>query len=300
MDSGDSSREYALTSETLHVHGEPFAPGFVSARGMPRAWNDCQVIRARTGGAGFPQLAPGQRIRLPGESGIVVVELVQQQPDRLNLYVQDDETVASFRRVSLTIDQASRVEAVSEDGAAAPEVVIAGLWTEWMLGAVRSARSTVLASTPLKPFPHQMAAVYGQMVTQPLLRFLLADEPGTGKTIMSGLWLREAQRKGLVKRALVVCPAHLVIKWRADFERFFGGGLREVTSGDDPPAGSVGTRRGPLGGVAEPGCGQPGGTGGATPRQGGVGRDHLRRGSPHDPDRSDVPQGRQGVVGHRA
>ena len=95
-------------------------------------------------------------------------------------------------------------------------------------GAV--ARSTVLASTILKPYPHQMEAVYGHMLTQPLLRFLLADEPGTGKTIMSGLWLREAQRLGLAKRALIVCPAHLVIKWKADFKRFFGQDLREVTA----------------------------------------------------------------------
>ncbi len=130
----------------------------------------------------------------------------------------------------LTPEQAERVKLVTEDGAASPEVVLAGLWNEWMLGAVRSARSTVLASTTLKPYPHQMDAVYGHMLTQPLLRFLLADEPGTGKTIMSGLWLREAQRLGLVKRALVVCPAHLVIKWKADFKRFFGQDLREVTA----------------------------------------------------------------------
>ena len=46
---------------------------------------------------------------------------------------------------------------------------------------------------------------------------------------MSGLWLREAQRLGLAERALVVCPAHLVTKWQADFEDFFGGGLRRIT-----------------------------------------------------------------------
>ena len=132
--------------------------------------------------------------------------------------------------MSLTADEAHRVRPVSEDGEASADAVIAGFWTEWMLSAVRSARSTVLASTTLRPYPHQMEAVYGQMLTQPLLRFLLADEPGTGKTIMSGLWLGEAQRLGLAKRALVVCPAHLVIKWKADFERFFDADLREVTA----------------------------------------------------------------------
>ena len=175
-------------------------------------------------------LASGQRLRLPGESSIVFADLVEHRPDGVVLYVQDKESSPMLRKVPLTLEQAQQVKVVSEDGAASPEAVIAGLWTEWMLNAVRSASSTVLASTPLRPLPHQMAAVYGQMITQPLLRFLLADEPGTGKTIMAGLWLREAQRKGLVKRALVVCPAHLVIKWKADFERFFGGGLREVTA----------------------------------------------------------------------
>ena len=107
--------------------------------------------------------------------------------------------------------------------------MLAALWGEWILCSARAAPSTALASVPLDPYPHQMVAVYEQMLPQPLLRFLLADEPGTGKTIMSGLWLREAQRLGLARRALVVCPAHLTHKWISDFDRFFGGGMREVT-----------------------------------------------------------------------
>ncbi len=175
-------------------------------------------------------LEAGQRVRLPGETGVVVVRGVMPRDDGVDLFVAKDATSSEARVVPLTSEQVERVWSVVEDGAARPEVVLAGLWNEWMLGAVRSARSTVLASTMLKPYPHQMDAVYGHMLTQPLLRFLLADEPGTGKTIMSGLWLREAQRLGLVRRALVVCPAHLVIKWKADFERFFGQSLREVTA----------------------------------------------------------------------
>ncbi len=172
----------------------------------------------------------GQRVQLPGENKIVVIDGVAPQPGGIVVYVKDDLTSQVVRPVELTSVQAQQIKVITEDGGASPKVVLAGLWNEWMLGAVRSARSSVLASTSLRPYPHQMDAVYGHMLTQPLLRFLLADEPGTGKTIMSGLWLREAQRLGLVKRALVVCPAHLVIKWRADFERFFGADLREVTA----------------------------------------------------------------------
>lgn len=85
----------------------------------------------------------------------------------------------------------------------------------------------MIAST-LTPYPHQHQAVYQRMLPRPLPRFLLADEPGTGKTIIGGLYAREAQRLGIVNRCLVVCPAHLVTKWQADFKRFLGGGLRRI------------------------------------------------------------------------
>ncbi len=171
----------------------------------------------------------GQRVRLPGATGIETVEAAIPRPGvGLDLFLVDASNPGGYRKESFTNQDAERIEVISEDGGADPDRVIAGLWAEWMMESARSARSTVLASVPLRPFPHQLDAVYGRMLSQPLLRFLLADEPGTGKTIMSGLWLRESQRLGRVKRCLVVCPAHLVIKWQADFERFFGGGLREV------------------------------------------------------------------------
>lgn len=150
-------------------------------------------------GSGVDRLVSGQRLQLPGENGVVVADAVVPRPGGVDLYVTDDAASGEVRKVSLTSAQVERVKVVTEDGAAQPEVVLAGLWNEWMLGAVRSARSTVLASTPLRPLPHQMAAVYGQMITRPLLRFLLADEPGTGKTIMSGLWLREPYSRPLLQ-----------------------------------------------------------------------------------------------------
>lgn len=172
----------------------------------------------------------GDRVRLPGDSGIEVVAASAPKGGGCVLIIEDESASTGVRQVHLTATEAKRVEVVSEDGGGSPGVVLAGLWTEWMLSSIRSAASSVLVSTSLTPYPHQMSAVYGRMLPQPRLRFLLADEPGTGKTIMSGLWLREAQRLGMVKRVLVVCPAHLVHKWQADFDRFFGGGLRVVTS----------------------------------------------------------------------
>lgn len=169
----------------------------------------------------------GQRIRLPGEESFVVVDgAIPADDGGWRLYVADSP--GSIRPVTIRADEASSVQILAEDGGGDPAAVLAGLWSEWMRRAAVSSKATALASSPLNPYPHQNRAVYGTMLPQPLLRFLLADEPGTGKTIMGGLWLREAQRLGFVKRALIVCPAHLVSKWQADFERFLGGDLRRI------------------------------------------------------------------------
>ncbi len=168
----------------------------------------------------------GQHVRLPGEEAFVIIDgAIPSGDGAWRLYVDDG---SGIRSVLLSADQASHVELLDEDGSASATAVLAGLWSEWMRRAAVSTKATALASSPLNPYPHQNRAVYGTMLPQPLLRFLLADEPGTGKTIMGGLWLREAQRLGFVKRALIVCPAHLVSKWQADFERFLGGDLRRI------------------------------------------------------------------------
>ena len=178
-------------------------------------------------------LERGQRVRLPGEADFVVLDNAPTPAGAAGgwrFYVTSDESGAGLRPVTLTEQQAGQVEVLAEDGGADSAEVLAGLWTAWMRQAASSSKATALASAPLVPYPHQNQAVYGAMLPQPVLRFLLADEPGTGKTIMGGLWLREAQRLGLAKRALIVAPAHLVSKWKADYERFLGGELRRITS----------------------------------------------------------------------
>ena len=57
----------------------------------------------------------------------------------------------------------------------------------------------------VEPPPHQITAVYGEMLRQPL-RFLLADDPGAGKTIMAGLLIKELLVRGDLHRCLIVCP----------------------------------------------------------------------------------------------
>ena len=177
------------------------------------------------------EFSRGQKVRLPGEARFVTVQgAIPGGSGDWQLFVRDGEDSTSVREVNLDPDNATAVEAVAEDGSADPSQLLAALWAEWMASATTSAKSAALASSTLRPYPHQHQAVYGAMLPQPMLRFLLGDEPGTGKTIMGGLYAREAQRLGIISRALVVCPAHLVTKWQADFDRFLGGGLKRITA----------------------------------------------------------------------
>jgi SNF2 family DNA or RNA helicase len=73
----------------------------------------------------------------------------------------------------------------------------------------------------VEPLPHQITAVYGEMLTRQPLRFLLADDPGAGKTIMTGLLIKELLIRGDVHRCLIVCPGMLVEQWQDELDRRF-------------------------------------------------------------------------------
>lgn len=71
------------------------------------------------------------------------------------------------------------------------------------------------------PLPHQRIAVYEHLLPQNPLRFLLADDAGAGKTIMTGLYIREMIGRGRLKRVLICCPAGLTWNWQRELRHFF-------------------------------------------------------------------------------
>jgi SNF2 family DNA or RNA helicase len=73
----------------------------------------------------------------------------------------------------------------------------------------------------VEPLPHQITAVYEAMLPRQPLRFLLADDPGAGKTIMAGLFIKELLARGDLQRCLVVCPGGLVEQWQDELYRRF-------------------------------------------------------------------------------
>ena len=70
----------------------------------------------------------------------------------------------------------------------------------------------------IDPLPHQITAVYEEMLTRQPLRFLLADDPGAGKTIMTGLLIKELMVRGDLERCLIVCPGNLVEQWQDEMK----------------------------------------------------------------------------------
>lgn len=73
----------------------------------------------------------------------------------------------------------------------------------------------------VEPLPHQITAVYEAMLPRQPLRFLLADDPGAGKTIMAGLLIKELIVRGDVERCLIVCPGGLVEQWQDELAQRF-------------------------------------------------------------------------------
>ena len=73
----------------------------------------------------------------------------------------------------------------------------------------------------VEPLPHQITAVYEAMLPRQPLRFLLADDPGAGKTIMAGLLIKELVVRGDLERCLIVCPGSLAEQWQDELYRRF-------------------------------------------------------------------------------
>src|SRR6516225_740030 len=94
-------------------------------------------------------------------------------------------------------------------------------------------RQFAVSLSGIRTLPHQIEAVYMKMLPQPRLRFLLADDPGAGKTIMAGLLLKELNLREAIERCLILVPAPLTIQWQDELIRFFGEMFQIIHAGND-------------------------------------------------------------------
>ncbi|HLL79282.1 MAG TPA: DEAD/DEAH box helicase family protein [Ktedonobacteraceae bacterium] len=94
----------------------------------------------------------------------------------------------------------------------------------------------------IEPLPHQITAVYETMLAKQPLRYLLADDPGAGKTIMTGLLIKELVLRGDLRRCLVVAPGNLVEQWQDELSQRFSL-VFDILTNDRLEASASGKRR---------------------------------------------------------
>ncbi len=87
-----------------------------------------------------------------------------------------------------------------------------------------------LSIARVDPLPHQLEAVYDYFMKLPRIRFLLADDPGAGKTIMAGLLIKELKIRGLIKRILIITPANLTFQWQREMKDKFRENFEVIRS----------------------------------------------------------------------
>lgn len=90
-------------------------------------------------------------------------------------------------------------------------------------------KSRALGNKNILPLPHQIEAVYGRMLQVPTVRFLLADDPGAGKTIMAGMLIRELKARRSAERILILVPPLVLKQWQQELHEKFGEEFTIVT-----------------------------------------------------------------------
>ncbi len=172
----------------------------------------------------FDDIKPGARLRGLDPSGVAeIVQVGRFGADALNLVFRVNGRVGErlvYRGEEATFEliETGRAYAFDADGALlrlaseAYRIRLAHLFDPYL----------AVSASQIEALPHQITAVYGEMLPRQPLRFLLADDPGAGKTVMAGLLIKELLIRGDLERCLIVAPGGLVEQWQEELAEKFG------------------------------------------------------------------------------
>ena len=172
----------------------------------------------------FENIKPGARLRGLDGGGIAeIVQVTRFGADALNLVFRVNGRVAErlvYRgeETAFELVEAGRALSFDADGgllrlaSEAYRIRLAHLFDPYL----------AVSASQIEALPHQITAVYGEMLPRQPLRFLLADDPGAGKTIMAGLLIKELLIRGDLDRCLIVAPGSLVEQWQDELSEKFG------------------------------------------------------------------------------
>ncbi len=168
------------------------------------------------------QITPGSIIRGPHWPEPIIVELVEDLGDYVRIV---GATVNSHDHINRVISKSELSEMkcgeIKVRFTAPPRHVFLALEAHRYRYAALYDPLLAMNASKVDPLPHQIEAVYGRVLQYPRIRFLIADDPGAGKTIMAGLIIKELKLRHLAKRILIVSPGHLKDQWRREMKDRF-------------------------------------------------------------------------------
>ena len=177
-----------------------------------------------------------RQVRLPEFSQPVYIEDAQtiDDLDLLSLAVrtrdgQTAQTIVSVADLALALDQ-SATQLSSTQSLANPLDFFLLVEAARIRLAYSFDPFFAVSMSGVQALPHQLQAVYERMLPQARLRFLLADDPGAGKTIMAGLLLKELKLRGVITYVLILTPAPLTIQWQDELYSKFDETYEVVNS----------------------------------------------------------------------
>jgi SNF2 family DNA or RNA helicase len=176
-------------------------------------------------------IKPGARLRGLDPAGVAeVVQVARFGADALNLVFRVNGRVGERLVYRGEEGAFERIEAGRTYGFDADSALLrlASEAYRIRLAYVFDPHLAVTASD-IEALPHQITGVYGEMLPRQPLRFLLADDPGAGKTIMAGLLIKELLIRGDLERCLIVAPGNLVEQWQEELIDKFALGFDLLT-----------------------------------------------------------------------
>lgn len=172
----------------------------------------------------FSELCPGARVQGLDVEGVAeIVQVAQFGADALNLVYRvngrvGERLVYRGEESGFHLVSTGQTYAFDADGglmrlaSEAYRIRLAHLFDPYL----------AISASQIEALPHQITAVYGEMLPRQPLRFLLADDPGAGKTVMAGLLIKELLIRGDLERCLIVAPGSLVEQWQEEMSEKFG------------------------------------------------------------------------------
>lgn len=170
------------------------------------------------------EIEPGNVLEGPyWQEKVKVISVKRIGVKQLRIEVVGVDTSRYYNPV-LSLEDLSKIQITEEKPfsfSADGESLFLYLESHWIRNAFQFDPLLAVNVSQIDPLPHQIEAVYHHIMRNPRIRFMLADDPGAGKTIMAGLLIKELKYRGLVDRTLIVAPGHLRDQWIREMKEKF-------------------------------------------------------------------------------